>query len=192
MRLFTAIVFAVFSASAFAQAAEQVLSLAKKEKPALIETMKALVSIESGSGDREGLDRISDLIAERLKSLGGAVELVEPGADSYRMFDTPERIGRMVHARFQGGGKKKILLIAHMDTVYLKGMLAQQPFRIDGDRAYGLGLQPRGKKCAQDQRKELHTFTAARLISVSSRSPCGGTPKPRRSIAPRSERLHHR
>ena len=27
-----------------------------------------------------------------------------------------------------------------MDTVYPRGMLAQQPFRIDGDRAYGLGI----------------------------------------------------
>jgi glutamate carboxypeptidase len=46
----------------------------------------------------------------------------------------------MVLARFAGTGSKKILLIAHMDTVYLKGMLAQQPFRIDGNRAYGLGI----------------------------------------------------
>ena len=106
----------------------------------MIDTMKALVSIESGSGDRDGLDRIATLIGDRLKALGGAVELVEPGADSYRMFDTPERIGRMVHASFRGGGKKKILLLAHMDTVYLKGMLAHRPFRIDGERAYGLGI----------------------------------------------------
>jgi glutamate carboxypeptidase len=27
-----------------------------------------------------------------------------------------------------------------MDTVYPRGMLAQQPFRIEGDRAYGLGI----------------------------------------------------
>ena len=27
-----------------------------------------------------------------------------------------------------------------MDTVYLPGILAQQPFRIDGKRAYGLGI----------------------------------------------------
>jgi glutamate carboxypeptidase len=27
-----------------------------------------------------------------------------------------------------------------MDTVYLRGMLARQPFRIDGNRAYGLGI----------------------------------------------------
>jgi glutamate carboxypeptidase len=31
------------------------------------------------------------------------------------------------------------MLIAHMDTVYLRGMLAQQPFRVDGI-AYGLGI----------------------------------------------------
>ena len=56
------------------------------------------------------------------------------------MADTPEKIGKMVLARFKGEGKRNIMLIAHMDTVYLKGMLAQQPFRIDGDRAYGLGI----------------------------------------------------
>jgi glutamate carboxypeptidase len=46
----------------------------------------------------------------------------------------------MVHAEFKGTGTKKIMLIAHMDTVYLRGMLKDQPFRIDGDRAYGLGI----------------------------------------------------
>ena len=140
MKALSALLYLLFSVSAFSQPVEPVLSLAKKEKPAMIDTMKALVSIESGSGDREGLERIATLIGDRLKALGGAVELVEPGADRYRMFDTPERIGRMVHATFKGGGKNKILLIAHMDTVYLKGMLAHQPFRIDGERAYGLGI----------------------------------------------------
>ena len=33
-----------------------------------------------------------------------------------------------------------MLLIAHMDTVYPRGMGAKQPFRIDGDKAYGLGI----------------------------------------------------
>src|SRR5262249_20747221 len=85
--------------------------------------------------------KISALIAERLKALGGEVAFIEPNpGDTYRMIDTPKQIGRMVHARFVGTGTKKIMLIAHMDTVYLRGMLAQQPFRIDGTRAYGLGI----------------------------------------------------
>src|SRR5262249_48090044 len=129
------------TASAAAAPVEPVRSLAAKEKAPLIETLKDLVAIESGSGDREGLDKIADVIVGRLKALGGAVETIEPDpADIYRMVETPKQIGKMVQARCTGAGTKKILLIAHMDTVYLRGMGAQQPFRIDGNRAYGLGI----------------------------------------------------
>ena len=130
-----------FALNVSAAPAEPVMSLAAREKAPLLDTLKDLVSIESGSGDREGLDKISELIAVRLRALGGAVEFIEPNpAEIYRMVDTPKQIGRMVHARFTGSGTKKILLIAHMDTVYLRGMLANQPFRVDGNRAYGLGV----------------------------------------------------
>src|SRR5437867_3192845 len=130
---------ATMATSAFGQAVEPVRSLAAREKPALLETMKALVSIESGSRDVEGLGLIADLIAARLRELGGQVELVE-ASNVYKMEDTPAQIGKMVRATFTGTGDKKILLIAHMDTVYSRGMLEKQPFRIDGDRAYGLGI----------------------------------------------------
>jgi len=125
---------------AAAQPVEPVLALAKKERQPLLDTLNELVSVETGSRDLEGLDRAADLIAGRLRSLGGKVELVDPGADAYRMEDTPARIGKIVHARFEGKGTKKVLLLAHMDTVYLRGMLAKQPFRVEGDRAYGLGI----------------------------------------------------
>src|SRR6476469_9189200 len=127
--------------NAVAAPLEPVMSLATREKQPLLDTLKDLVSIESGSGDREGLDKVSELIAGRLRDLGGPVEFVEPDpADIYPMGDPPNKIGRMVLARFTGTGTKKILLIAHMDTVYLRGMLAKQPFRVDGNRAYGLGI----------------------------------------------------
>src|SRR5688500_8986098 len=129
----------VFAGEVRANPVEPVWSLARTERPLLLDTLRSLVSIESGSRDIEGLDKISALIAGRLKDLGGAVELVEP-SDIYKMEDTPERIGKMVRATFKGTGSKKILLLAHMDTVYPRGMLAKQPFRIKGDRAYGLGI----------------------------------------------------
>ena len=129
-------------AAAAATAAPQaaVVSQVQLQKEPLLATLKDLVAIESGSGDREGLDRISQLISDRLQAVGGQVEFIEPDATMYRMHDTPAKVGRMVRATFKGSGTKKILLIAHMDTVYLKGMLAKQPFRIDGNRAYGLGI----------------------------------------------------
>src|SRR6478672_4765182 len=86
-------------ASTYAQGGEPVLARAKQERAAYLETLRALVSIESGSRDIQGLDRISDLIAMRLRALGGDVQLIAPGG-STRFDDTPPRIGRMVQARF--------------------------------------------------------------------------------------------
>ncbi|HLX25031.1 MAG TPA: M20/M25/M40 family metallo-hydrolase [Usitatibacter sp.] len=130
----------LFALSAIADPVAPVLAQAQAQKQPLLDTLKQLVEIESGSDDREGLDRISALIAEKLKALGGEVEFIEPGADTYRMEDTPPKVGRMVKAVFRGTGTRKILLIGHMDTVYRRGMLARQPFRIDGDKAYGLAI----------------------------------------------------
>ncbi len=107
------------AASAFAQPAEPVFSSAKKERAALLETLKTLVSIETGSRNTEGLGQLAALIAGKLKELGGQVELVEPG-NVYKMEDTPEKIGRMVRATFAGWN--------HEDSV---------------DRAYGYGLSAR-------------------------------------------------
>lgn len=132
------------AAGALAAPDARITALAAQHKQPLLETLSALVGIESGSRDLAGLDKIAGLIAERLRALGGQVELIEPGSaaapEVYRMGDTPETLGKMVHASFKGTGSSKIMLIAHMDTVYPSGMLAKQPFRIDGDKAYGLGI----------------------------------------------------
>lgn len=122
------------------QAVEPVAARVAAEAAPFIDTLRELVSIESGSRDIAGLNRISDVIAARLRTLGGDVTFVAPAAEMARFDDTPPQVGRMVLARFKGTGTRNILLIAHMDTVYEAGMGAKQPFRIEGDRAYGLGI----------------------------------------------------
>jgi glutamate carboxypeptidase len=124
----------------FAQTAEPLLIRVQQERQAYLDTLRELVSIESGSGDVEGLEQIAALIAARLRALGGDVDLVAPPADMVRFENTPAQTGQSVVARFRGSGTARILLLAHMDTVYARGMLARQPFRIDGSRAYGLGV----------------------------------------------------
>jgi glutamate carboxypeptidase len=127
--------------SASAAPLEPVYSLAKKEKPAVIETLQQVVSIESGSRDKPGLDRLADVLAKRLSALGGKVEMIEPPqADVVRMHDTPKELGKVVVARFEGNGTRRILLLAHMDTVYPHGTLEKRPFRVEGNRAYGPGI----------------------------------------------------
>jgi glutamate carboxypeptidase len=141
---------------------EPVLAAAQREKAPLLDTLKELVSIESGSRDLEGLARLADLIVSRLKALGGEVELIDVSGDMYRMEDTPERVGKVVQATFKGTGSRKILLIAHMDTVYQRGMLVAQPFSIEGNRAFGLGISDDKQGIAVI----LHTIAMLKSLDV--------------------------
>lgn len=140
LRVLSLILAAALAAPAFAgdgRPVEPVLAQARNHKAPLLET---LCNIASGSRDLEGLDKVGTLVAERLKALGGDVQMVDVNNDIYRMEDTPEKVGRVVQASFKGSGTRKIMMLAHMDTVYLKGMLDKQPFRSDGDKAYGLAI----------------------------------------------------
>lgn len=134
IRYAACLILAGVAAAASGQPTEPVWTLAQKEKPALIATLKDLVEIESGSRDLEGLETIAQTIAARLERLGGVATLLEPEGG------LRGKVGKMVQAKFTGTGTKNILLLAHMDTVYPRGTLAKQPFRLDGDRAWGLGI----------------------------------------------------
>lgn len=117
----------------------QLLAAAQREQAPLLKSLEQFVNIETGSRELAGLKQLAAVLAERLRALGGEVELLA-SSEVYRMEDTPEELGQHVKAVFRGKGSKKILLIAHMDTVYPAGMLARQPFGIREDRAYGLGI----------------------------------------------------
>ena len=160
---FTAALLAAGTASAQSPDAAVQRVVATQKQP-LLDTLKELVSIETGSRDAEGLAQASDWLAGKLRALGAQVEFIEPAeATTYRMADTPEKIGRMVKGTFKGTGSKRILLIAHMDTVYLKGMLAKQPFRIDGNKAYGLGIADDKQGVAMI----LHTVAALKALNFN-------------------------
>ena len=137
--LFTGLV--LCSTIAQAQAPDAVRAQAQREKQPLLDTLRDLVVDRVRQRRHRGHPRIGALIADRLRALGGEVELVPPAAEHAAVPTTPpEKFGDTVVARFRGRGTARILLLAHMDTVYQRGMLAQQPFRMDGDRAYGLGI----------------------------------------------------
>jgi glutamate carboxypeptidase len=106
----------------------------------LLDSLKALVEIESGSRDLEGLGRLAALLATRLQASGMAVQRLPTQAPDFHPQLKGAPLGEMVYATRAGTGQRKVLLIAHMDTVYPHGMGAKQPFRIDGDKAYGLGI----------------------------------------------------
>lgn len=106
------------------------LDAARKAEPAVIETLKGMVMIESGSADVAGLARMADYTEERLKALGMATE---------RRRGTTGQ-GSIVIGSLEGTGSKRLMLMAHMDTVYPTGTLATQPYKVEGNRIYGPGI----------------------------------------------------
>jgi acetylornithine deacetylase/succinyl-diaminopimelate desuccinylase-like protein len=108
--------------------------------PALLDTLKDLVSIESGSRDLEGLDKIANAIAARLKQLGGKVELIEADPRELAQITTaPEKVGKMVRATFQGTGKRKILPEAEVTLDFRRSRPPLQA--TDGARALAAHAQ---------------------------------------------------
>ncbi len=111
-----------------------------EQVPAVLDSLKELVGVESGSRDLEGLGKAAELIGGRLQAAGMTVQVLPAQAPDFHPQLKGAKLGSMVYATRTGTGKKKVLLIAHMDTVYARGMTAKQPFRVDGDKAYGLGI----------------------------------------------------
>ena len=101
------------------------LAAGQAERPALTATLEKLVTMESGSRDAAGVAALSALLERELAALGMAVQRDAAGT---------------VRATLAGQGSQRILLLAHMDTVYPRGALAKAPFRIVGERAYGPGI----------------------------------------------------
>lgn len=98
------------------------------------EELAHLVGIDSGSHDADGVTRVAEWAATTLAADGFDVETVP----------TPERDGRrygpVVIGRRRGTGTARVVLFAHMDTVFPAGTAEERPFRIDDGIAYGPGV----------------------------------------------------
>lgn len=128
-----ALLCALACATAAAQVRDEALfAAATAEQPALVQTLQRLVEIETGTGHAEGLQALADLLEAELKALGAQVQREKAAGPV---------AGENLIARLPGrAGARRVLLLAHMDTVYPKGTLAKSPFRVDGARAYGPGV----------------------------------------------------
>jgi len=113
-----------------AQPNQQVSERAEHYRPEALTLLEKLVNIDSGTGDEKGVEQVSALVVNELTKIGAHIE----------SFPSTPVAGNNVVATFTGTGKGKILLIAHMDTVFSKGTASARPFRVDGSRAYGPGV----------------------------------------------------
>jgi len=119
------------AANAAAKRDEKVYRAVEASRAGALELLKSIVDIDSGSGDIQGGERVEALLGERLKSAGADVRSV-PAED--------HGVAPNLVAVFHGTGKARILIIAHVDTVFGPGTAAKRPFRIEDNRALGPGV----------------------------------------------------
>jgi glutamate carboxypeptidase len=129
-KLATAALLIVSTATNAQQRDDALFKAAEAAQAAVIDTLQKLVVIESGSANLPGLVKVADFAQTQLNALGAKTERIKT-SDSERV---------MVKGVLTGKGKLKVMLIAHMDTVYPDGSLASQPYKRDGNRLYGPGI----------------------------------------------------
>lgn len=91
----------------------------------LFETIEALVSLESPTGDKAAVDRCGGELATRLRAMGGRVQRLPR-----------DSAGDHLLTEF-GCGATQVLLLGHFDTVWPIGDI---PLARDGDRLSGPGV----------------------------------------------------
>jgi glutamate carboxypeptidase len=110
---------------------EQVYRAVEANRPGALDLLKEIVDIDSGTGDVAGGTRVESALAPRLAALGGDVNKVPSEVPGL-----PDSLVTVFH----GTGHVRILIIAHIDTVFGPGTALSRPFNIKDDRAYGPGV----------------------------------------------------
>jgi len=101
----------------------------QSELPRMLALLERLVNTDSGSYDRDGVNRVGTMLAAELAQIGFTI-------DRRQM---PE-CGDQIVAERKLGGKGRLLILGHADTVWPKGMAHEWPFAIAGGRATGPGV----------------------------------------------------
>jgi glutamate carboxypeptidase len=106
---------------------QRIVRAADARQTQSLELLAEVVNIPSATENHAGVRKVGDVFARELAALGFETRWVDQRA----------QVGRSGHlvAVHRGTRGKRLLLIGHLDTV-----LEGEPFRRDGNRAYGTGI----------------------------------------------------
>lgn len=100
------------------------------QEAAMVDLLRRIVDIDSGSYDKPGIDRVVEILAGFLASHGIQTETF-----------AQERNGNVMRAQIGPRvNTGPVLLMGHCDTVFPQGEAARRPFTVRDGRAYGPGV----------------------------------------------------
>lgn len=106
------------------------LSYTESRKDQWLAWLEAIVNIDSGSRDVDGLVLMHDFLKKRWETLGFQMETIKTETG-------PQLISRRTSNKADA---PTLLIIGHTDTVFDRGTVAKRPFTIHDGRAYGPGV----------------------------------------------------
>ena len=112
--------------------------LATQHQP-MVDLLRELVDIDSGSYNKPGIDAVGAAIETFLTAQGIPVERL-PQAKHGDCLRAPVPWDGPTGGSAGGNAGGNIVLMGHRDTVFPDGETARRPFTIDGDTAYGPGV----------------------------------------------------
>lgn len=115
-----------------ASSRQPILDWLRAQEGAMFALLEQLVNTESGSYNKAGVDRVAQILKERLEAAGVKTQL-HPNA-TYGSCLSAEVPGSA------GPDAAHVLLMGHMDTVFPDGTVAQRPYRAEGNIAWGPGV----------------------------------------------------
>ncbi|MFI1161908.1 M20 family metallopeptidase [Streptomyces sioyaensis] len=117
----------------------QLLDLARTHQSQYLTDLAELVAIDSGSYSPDGVNKVADWVQDRLDRLGFTIDRIQlPIAHGHRAGDA--LVARKQGSLAEADGGRRILLVAHMDTVFEDGTAADRPFSLNGSVAHGPGV----------------------------------------------------
>ena len=121
--------------------AHQLLERFRERQSDIESFIRALVEIESPSGDLAGSREVVAAVTSAAQTVNGvyAVEPVEVSGFGQHV---------VIKAVQQQSSAGQSLIVGHTDTVHSRGSLAERPWRKDGERAYGPGVFDMKANCA--------------------------------------------
>ena len=118
-----------------AELRDRLMAFLARQEAEMIGLLERVVNIDTGTGQKAGLDKVATIYREALAAAGVPAEIV-PSATGDHVW------GSHVGTSGPGTGVRPVsLVIGHMDTVFPAGTVAERPFRIDGRRAFGPGVE---------------------------------------------------
>jgi glutamate carboxypeptidase len=114
----------------------------RRRQADILSFTRALVEVESPSGDETGSRAMVSLLAAEARTIESVTTIERISSNDYG-----EHL-RLKAFDQRDSSTKPIVLLGHTDTVHPRGSLAERPWRIEGNRAYGPGVFDMKANCA--------------------------------------------